>query len=149
CVRPYPEGRYAGRGIVTCVNAKPGLSSGKDLPHGYFPGAWVLVKELRRLGCTLPVTFAHLGPLEWDPQLTRLVRPLGVEVLDLREVERHDPMRILAGWETKVYAIQHAPYEEVLFLDADNVPARDPSFLFEESAYREAGSVFWPDLPPF
>jgi hypothetical protein len=147
--RPYPAGRYRGRGIVTCVSAKPGWSSGKNLPQGYLPGAWVLVKELRRLGCTLPVTFAHLGPLEWDPRLTRLVRPLGVDVLDLEEAARQDPMRVLAGWETKVFAVLHAPYEEVLFLDADNVPTRDPAFLFDDPRYREAGAVFWPDLPPY
>jgi hypothetical protein len=145
----YPEGRFAGRGIVSCVSAKPGHSSGKDLSHGYFPGAWVMVNELRRLGCTLPVTFCHLGPLEWDPQLTRLVAPLGVTVIDLRDRERQDPMRILAGWETKVFALQHAPYEEVLFLDADNVPVRDPAYLFDDPRYRERGAVFWPDLPPY
>jgi hypothetical protein len=146
---PYPAGRYRGRGVVSCVSAKPGWSSGKDLPQGYFPGAWVLVKELRRLGCDLPVTFAHRGPLEWDPNLTRLVRPLGVEVLDLEEAARGDPMRILGGWESKVFAIQHAPYEEVLYLDADNVPAANPARLFEAPPYREAGAVFWPDLPPY
>ncbi len=35
----YPEGKFHGRGIVISVNAKPGYSSGKDLPNGYFPGA--------------------------------------------------------------------------------------------------------------
>src|SRR5262249_38949496 len=124
-------------------------SSGKNLPQGYLPGAWVLASELRRLGCALPITFAHLGPAEWDPRLTRLVRPLGVETLDLEEEARQDPMRILAGWETKVFAILHAPYEEVLFLDADNVPARNPAFLFDDPHYKQAGAVFWPDLPPY
>ena len=60
-IPPYPEERFKGRGIVVGVNAKPGMSSGKNLDHGYFPGAWVLVQELRRQGCTLPITFAHLG----------------------------------------------------------------------------------------
>ena len=145
---PYPARRFRNRGIVTCASATPGWSSGKHLPQGYFPGAWVLVRELRRLGCTLPITFAHRGPLEWDPSLTRLVRPLGVDVLDLTAVARDDPLRILGGWESKVFAIQHAPYEEVLFLDADNVPARNPAFLFEEPSYKETGAIFWPDLPP-
>ena len=108
----------------------------------------MLVHELRRLGCTLPITFAHLGPAEWDPCLTQLVRALGVDTLDLAEAARRDPMRILAGWEAKVFALLHAPYEEVLFLDADNLPLRDPSFLFADPHYQDAGAVFWPDLPP-
>jgi hypothetical protein len=146
---PYPEGRFHDRGIVSCVSAKSGWSSGKNLPHGYFPGAWVLARELRRLGCELPITFAHLGSQEWDPSLTRLVAGMGVEVIDLEALARRDRMRILAGWETKVFAIEHAPYEEVLFLDADNLPIRNPSFLFGQAPYRETGAVFWPDLPPY
>lgn len=137
-----------GRGIVVCVNAKSGWSSGKDLPHGYLPGAWVLVKELRRLGCQLPVVFAYLGPLEWDPMLTKMVEPLGVTCMDLRQEEQKDPMRILAGWETKVFAILRAPFREVLFIDADNVPVQDPTFLFDSLEYQHHGSIFWPDLRP-
>jgi len=142
-----PEG-LQGRGIVSCVSAKPGWSSGKELANGYLPGAWVMAKELRRLGCTLPITFCHLGPLEWDPALTRLVEPLGVSVIDLREWERATPWRILAGWESKCAALLACPYAEALFLDADNVPVRDPSFLFDDQRYQQAGAIFWPDLPP-
>ena len=145
----YPEGRFKkGRCIVSCVSAKPGFSSGKDLKHGYLPAAWVMVNELRRLGCTLPVIFAHLGPLEWSPRLTEMMKPLGVEVVDLRKIERKHPARILAGWESKAYAIQNTMYEEVLFLDADNVPIRDPSYLFDDAVYKDRGAMFWPDLPP-
>lgn len=145
---PRPEGSYHGRGIVVSVNAKSGRSSGKMLNQGYFPGAWVLVHELRRLGCQLPITFAYLGPLEWDHYLTRLVAPLGVTCLDLRECEQRDPMRILAGWETKVYAMLHAGYAECLFLDADNVPIHDPTYLFDDPAYQQTGAMFWPDVKP-
>jgi len=144
-------GGGGGRGIVISVNAKPGHSSGKDLPQGYFPGAWVLVKELRRLGCTLPVTFAYLGELEWDPTLTKLVEPLGVRVMDLRRIEENDPRRprILAGWESKCYSVLHAPYDQCLYLDADQVPMRDPTFLFDSTQFRYHGAVFWPDVPPY
>lgn len=146
--QPYPEGKHEGRGIVVSVNAKPGWSSGKNLPNGYFPGAWVLVNELRRHGCELPILFTHLGTPEWDPMLTRLVKPLGVTVMDLREQEKSDPWRILAGWESKLAGILWAPFREVLYLDADNVPLHDPSFLFDAPEYLEKGALFWPDLPP-
>lgn len=146
---PYPGG-FSGRGIVSCVSAKPGYSSGKNLEHGYFPAAWVMLHELRRHGCTLPVTFCHLGPFEWDPLLTELVKPLGVDVIDLRawDATPAGGMRIMNGWETKIAAILAAPYEEVLFLDADNIPIRDPAPLFDHRDYRETGAAFWPDVPP-
>jgi hypothetical protein len=145
----YPVGQFGGRGIVSCVSAKPGMSSGKDLAQGYFPGAWVMVKELRRLGCTLPITFAHYGPLEWDSRLSAIVAREGVEVVDLAQVEEEHPCRIMGGWETKAFSTVWSRYEEVLFLDADNIPLRDPSFLFDASQYKYTGSIFWPDCPPY
>lgn len=148
-IQPYPANRFKpGRCILSCVTAKPGWSSGKVLQHGYLPAAWVLINELRRFGCKLPIYFAHLGQIEWSPRLTELVEPLGVKMIDLRSIERRYPARVLAGWETKAYAIEHCPYEEVMFLDADNVPIRDPSYLFDEPLYQEHGAMFWPDLPP-
>src|SRR5690242_8603824 len=45
---PYPEGRFAGRGIVICAG-------GQRL----FPNGWVCMRVLRLLGCTLPIEFWH------------------------------------------------------------------------------------------
>lgn len=146
---PYPEGRYEGRGIVVSTSAKPGMSSGKYLPNGYFPGSYVLAAELRRLGCKLPIAFTYMGPLEWDPTLTRLMEPLGVQCIDLTECEGRDPIRILAGWESKIYGVFQSPFQETLYLDADNIPLLDPTFLFDSSQYRFYGSIFWPDVPPY
>ncbi|MGH2930371.1 MAG: hypothetical protein ACRDL8_19360, partial [Solirubrobacteraceae bacterium] len=36
-------------------------------------------------------------------------------------------------------------FREVLMIDADNVSIRDPSFLFDEPAYRDTGALFWSD----
>lgn len=146
---PYPEGKYRGRGIVISVNAKPGWSSGKNLPNGYFPGAWVVVNELRRLGCTLPIVFAYIGDLELDPKLVKLVEPLGVECMDLQRLTESDPMRILGGWESKVYALYHAPFEQVIYMDADCFPVRSPELLFDSPQFKHTGAIFWPDLPPY
>jgi hypothetical protein len=145
---PYPAGKFQGRGIVCSVNAKPGHSSGKSLKHGYLPGAFCMVKELRRHGCTLPVTFTHMGPLEWDWNLSKLMDRYGVQVIDLCEAEKSDPMRILAGFESKIASIWHAPYRDVLYLDADNFPLLNPEYLFDSEQYRHYGAIFWPDVPP-
>ena len=147
---PYPEGMYSGRGIVSSVNAKPGLSSGKNLAHGYFPGAWCMVKELRRLGCNLPVAFTYMGDQELDPFLIALVKKhLNAECIDLHECNKTDPMRILAGWESKVYGIIQAPFEQVLYLDADCLPIENPEFLFDSPQLKFHGAILWPDMPPY
>lgn len=35
---------------------------------------------------------------------------------------------------------------QAMFLDADATPVLDPSLLFEHPQYRQAGSMFWPEL---
>jgi hypothetical protein len=102
---------------------------------------------LRKWGCRLPIQLWHLGPQELDDTMRTLVRPLGVECVDaLARTERH-PLRMLNGWILKPYAIAQSPFQEVLLLDADNVPLVDPTFLFETPEYAETGAIFWPDYP--
>jgi hypothetical protein len=52
----------------------------------------------------------------------------------------------LGGWELKPYAVLHSRFREVLQLDADNVPVRDPAFLFDRPEFRDTGTLFWPDI---
>lgn len=122
------------RGIVTCGG---GLK--------YFPGVWVLAHVLRDLGCTLPIQVWHLGSIEMDPGMARLLEPLGVECVDAFKVAEQYPARILCGFEVKIFAALYAPFEEVLFLDADNLPSRDPSDVFTWDQYLRHGAIFWPD----
>jgi hypothetical protein len=55
-------------------------------------------------------------------------------------------VRTLGGWEMKPYAIMNSEFEEVFYLDADNVPVRNPEFLFGTPEYIETGAIFWPDI---
>lgn len=129
----YPGG-FEGRGVV--------------IPGGgpkYFPCAWVCIRMLRYLGCELPIELWHLGAKEISDSLRRLVEPYGVRCVDAHEVRRQFPARKLDGWELKPYAIIHSRFREVLFLDADNVCAQEPTRLFQSIEYLEKGAVFWPD----
>ena len=131
---PYPGG-YRGRGIVICAGGV-----------GLFTNAWVCIQMLRRLGCRLPIQVWHLGPGELDADMRALLAPLGVTCVDAVKMRARHPVRMLNGWELKPYAILHCPFKEVLLLDADNMPVRNPEDLFAASEYRRTGAVLWPDL---
>lgn len=135
----YPQKKYHGRGIV--------IGAGGEV---YFRCAWVVANILRDLGCFLPIQFWYLGPEELDSEMVDLARSIGVECVDAKRVAASLPVppRILAGWELKPFSVIHSKFREVLYLDADCVPVRDPSFLFDTDEYLKTGSVFWPDLPP-
>ena len=135
----YPSG-FEGRGIVTCAGGSI-----------YFTCAFVMISILRETGCTLPVEVWHLGWREMDQHMRGLLESLGnVTVIDAHEIEHALPEaerpRALGGWESKAFAIRHSRFREVLFVDADQVPVKDPEYLFDSEAYREAGSILWPDL---
>ncbi|KAE8993162.1 hypothetical protein PR003_g21020 [Phytophthora rubi] len=50
------------------------------------------------------------------------------------------------GFRAKVHAIYNSHFDRLLFLDADNVPVRDPTFLFDLKEFKDTGAVFWPDF---
>lgn len=133
-VPPFPKRRFSGRGIVICAGGAR-----------YFACAWVCIRMLRHLGCELPIELWHLGRHEVDPAMEDLVQPFGVRCVDARGFMRRHPMRNPLGWELKAYALLHSRFREALSLDADNVPVRDPSFLFDSPEFRAVGAVFWPD----
>jgi hypothetical protein len=136
--RPPARPRSRGRGVVIAGGGR------------YAASAYVTARVLRHVGCTLPVELWHFAG-EIDAGMRRLLRPLGVRCVDADAVARRRPSRFVGGWwkgwQLKPYAVAHSRFREVLFLDADCYPARDPSFLFDWPAYQEAGAAFWPDLP--
>jgi len=75
-----------------------------------------------------------------------LLTQLDIETIDAERKAQEYPVRALRGWELKAFALLRCPFKEVLLLDADNVPVRDPTFLFETPEFAEHGAVFWPDF---
>jgi Mannosyltransferase putative/Glycosyltransferase family 9 (heptosyltransferase) len=129
----YPGG-FAGRGVVICAGG-PRL----------FACAYVCARMLRFLGCQLPIQFWHLGAREMDDDMRAVAAELGVACIDAERLRERRPARILNGWELKAYALLHAPFREILLLDADNVPVCDPTYLFDSAEFKARGAVFWPD----
>ena len=126
---------WRGRGIVICAGGSR-----------YFPCAWVCINMLRRQGCDLPVQVWHLDASEMNSAMRDLIEPLGATCVNAQEVRKIYPVRTLHGWELKAFALLNCPFQEVLLLDADNVPVTDPEFLFETKEFAEAGAIFWPDF---
>lgn len=116
----------------------------------YFICAFVLVAMLREVGCTLPIEVWHIGKSEWRPPWTPLIEHYDVTVVNLDERIKDMPVpppRMMGGWEAKIWAIQFSPFRNVLFLDADQCPPVDPTYLFDDQRFKECGAILWPDIP--
>lgn len=116
----------------------------------YFGCGFACFHILRNLGCQLPIEFWYLDDYEMDNKMLEMCSIFGINPINANKFAKDNNInpRILNGWELKPFATLHSNFKEVLYLDADNIPARDPTYLFDASEYKNLGSIFWPDLPP-
>ncbi|NDB58020.1 hypothetical protein EB001_06200 [bacterium] len=105
---------------------------------------------LRKLGCSLPIEFWYIDEHEMDNKMKELCDIYNISYVNANQYCRDNNIkpRILNGWELKPFSTLHSKFKQVLYLDADNVPVKNPEYLFENIRYQELGSIFWPDLPP-
>lgn len=125
------------RGIAVCAGGPVMLVN-----------AYVLVRILRDThGCTLPIEIWHMGPAEMPAHIATLFTGLGCEVRDAFDVPGPGGgYRPCDGWQLKTHALAWSRFQQVLLLDADQVPVVDPACVFDWPETRETGAVFWPDL---
>ena len=127
----YSENLYKGRGIVI-------------LAGGKFSGfATTGMGMLREMGSALPVEVwlkdkkeekaGWCNDIEADGMVCRRLS----DYMDVSKMEH--------GYQLKISTIFFSSFEQVLFLDADNVPVRIPDPIFESKTFTETGVVLWPD----
>ena len=119
---------WSGRGIVTSAYDRD------------FASAWVLLSELARLGVRTPIEVFSM-PGELSERHAALLAPLNLD-LRLRPLQAQHSVRYFL----KPHAIWQSGFREVLWLDTDNFPIRDPSFLFDDEEFQQKGSLFWRDV---
>ena len=88
------------------------------------------IEEMRRMGVSVRwlADYAPLGSVKdwWNPFRWLDERPW-------------------SPYQWKIMALLFSSFEEVLFLDADSVPASDPEHLFDTQQYLSTGAIIWPD----
>ncbi|MBI3928681.1 MAG: polysaccharide deacetylase family protein [Armatimonadetes bacterium] len=128
-----------GRGVVVCAGGLHLLAN-----------AYVGLRRVRE-SCDLPVEIFYVGDQEIPPSVRRqMARDLGkVTFRDLAAVELpgKPSLAALRGFPAKPVALIASRFREVLLLDADNLPVRNPEPLFSCPAFLESGALCWPDLP--
>lgn len=109
---------------------------------------------LRRTGCTLPVELWFFEEELPTPGMASALAALDVMVRSLDELQPGASTSIFHdgadgfGYVMKAVVILFSSFEEILYLDSDNIAAQDPSSLFESPEYLRHGAVLWPDYWP-
>lgn len=129
---PYPA-TFSGRGIVTACGSKECL----------YVGAYVLIRLLRHFGCELPV---EVYKFDWEKEpswddIFNAMPGVRVKYYDKTICENTSKK----GWSLKSFAIVDSSFKEVMFLDSDIAPTKNPEYLFDYDEYKKHGAVFWAD----
>ncbi len=137
-MQDVPQLRDArGRGIV--------MSGGPSV----FNSMILLIRMLRELGCKLPVEVWHFAEEFNEFQIEKLnaeeatTHNIGLDT-NFRTVLLNHSMA--KPYDIKAAAIVNSHFEEVLWLDADTVPTRDPTYLFDTPEFKQTGMMAWPDF---
>jgi len=138
---PYPEGQFRGQGIVLCAGGLSHLSN-----------AYVCMKFLREF-TQLPIELFFAGAEEM-PSAVRTALSEEFAPISLRDITTIDfaaicpslSIKHFCGWQIKPYALLCSSFEEVFYIDADNIPLQPPQELFSTPEFLSAGALFWPDL---
>ena len=109
---------------------------------------------LRRAGCVLPVEmWCFEEELPTAAMATQFAQ-MGVVMRSLDELQEgisrgafHDGAQGF-GFVMKAVVLLFSSFEEVLYLDTDNIAVTDPTDLFDSQGYLETGMVLWPDYWP-
>lgn len=126
--------RGCGRGIVIC--------GGGDRLYGT---GLAIIKTIRAQGCDLPVEWFYADAGEMTDEAIKLLETFNVECSNLDSYPELKAVK-KRGYQSKAMAIACSKFQEVLFLDCDNIPIRNPSYLFELKEYKQTGALFWKDL---
>lgn len=107
---------------------------------------------LRHIGSKLPVQlFLDSTNDEEQRQCNESVEKLQAKCLNMDDIirlpEATQNITIqLKRYQFKVLSILFSSFQDVLFLDADAFPIRQPDYLFDVEPYLSHGLVTWPDF---
>lgn len=113
-------------------------------------GIKTTLSMLREYGCKLPVEVHYLDGELNESDIGNLTAS-GVTVRNLGSTTNLFAVTKKAGkggksFHIKTAAMINSGFKEILYLDSDSMPVRDPTYLFDSPDYLRTGTMFFPDF---
>ncbi|KAK4901051.1 hypothetical protein LTR49_027344 [Elasticomyces elasticus] len=129
----YPKKIFKGRGVMM-------LAGGR-----YSKYAVTALGVLRESGSKLPVEVWRRDEREEKHGWCDEMKKEGMACRRLSDYLDTDILAIADGKEMKVFTMLFSSFEEVFFIDADNMALQPPEKIFESKHYQNTGVVLWHD----
>lgn len=105
------------------------------------------VAMLRRAGSRLPVEVILPKRDDFDLDFCNDVLPaLNGRCKVMEDFLPSGMIGEILGFQLKNVALLVSSFQNVLYLDADNIPVKNPDYLFVNEPFKSKRLVFWPDL---
>ena len=113
-----------------------------------------IIKILRYHGCVLPIELWSL-PGEITDKSDNIIHKLRKENVAFRTIpssssnnndnNNNNNNNDIRGFVAKIYSILYSKFDQVLQIDSDNIPVRDPTYLFDCEGFVKTGTMFFQD----
>ncbi|KAM9935836.1 hypothetical protein OXX80_004616 [Metschnikowia pulcherrima] len=129
--------------------------------HGYMQGNGIIylgggkynqlvltsISVLRSLGSVMPVEVLIPKKKDFDIDLCNTILPkLNAKCKVIEDFVPASVMSKIGGFQLKNVALLVSSFQNVLYLDADNIPIKNPDILFVNEPFKSSRMVMWPDL---
>lgn len=107
----------------------------------------VSLRMLRRTGSIIPVEVFMESKNHYEKEICEIVLPpMNATCMILSEILEAVPQKLkMSRFQLKALALAFSSFDEVLLLDADNVPIEQPDHLLNSEPFLSTGFVSWPD----
>jgi alpha 1,2-mannosyltransferase len=112
------------------------------------PALVISLRMLRGTDCTLPVEVFLTPAAQYDAKICELVITAlnGRCILAKNIIFTAGMVDHLVDDQWKALAVLFSSFDEVLVLDSDTFPTRNPTYLFEQQPFNSTGMILWPDF---
>ncbi len=97
------------------------------------------VQHMREKGMTLPVEVYHFPGEEphSDDDIWKQLADLKIQLVAVQGQSKD--VGKTKSYHLKAIAVVQSPFQEVLYMDSDNIAVRDPEYMFDSPSYKRTG----------
>lgn len=110
--------------------------------------SYLVIKQIRAIGSTIPIELFIPSSAEYEKEFCEVVLPrynAHCNVFDDKLAARLAVDFDISGYQYKMLALLSSKFENIIYLDSDNFPVRNPEFILNSELFKETGLVLWPD----
>lgn len=110
--------------------------------------SYLVIKQIRATGSKMPIELFIAGQDEYEKEFCETLLPrynAHCNLFDSGFASNLKERFNLGGYQYKMLAILSSKFENVMYVDSDNFPAKNVDYILESDLYKEKNMILWPD----